>query len=58
MVASGTSFQAPARSPSGSDTITRVSPESWWSKGTSGYWARSVSTAVLKNNDREAPSLE
>jgi hypothetical protein len=26
--------------------------------GLSGYWARSVSMAVLKKSDRELPSLE
>ena len=55
---SGTSRQAPCRSPSGSDTISRVSSESWCSVGLSGYWWRSVETSVLWNSEREQPVLE
>jgi hypothetical protein len=46
-VDSGTSFQAPARSPSGSEATSRDSSETSRRYGLSGYWARSVATSVL-----------
>ena len=57
-VASGTSRQAPRRSPSGSETTSRASSESSWSSGLSGYCSRRVETSVLWNSDRDRPSLE
>ncbi len=55
---SGTSFHAPARSPSGSETTSLASAESWWSTGLSGYWCLSVVTSVEKKSERDLPSLE
>jgi hypothetical protein len=55
---SGTSFQAPARSPSGSETISLDSSETSWKIGLSGYWRRNVATSVEKKSERDTPSLE
>ena len=44
---SGTSFQAPGRSPSGSETTTLVSSESAPSSSSSGWSALNVSMLVL-----------
>ena len=55
---SGTSFHAPARSPSGSETTTLVSSPSAASSLLSGYISLSASMRVLKYSDRESRSLE
>src|SRR5262249_45048682 len=55
---SGTSFQAPGRSPSGSETTSLDSSSSPWSSSFSGYISRSVLTSVLKKRERDFPSLE
>ena len=55
---SGTSRHAPFRSPSGSDTTTRVSSDTRWRSGLSGYWCRRVEMSVLWKSERERPSLE
>ena len=55
---SGTSRQAPARSPSGSETTSRASSDRSCSSGLSGYWWRSVDMSVLWNSDRDCLALE
>ena len=55
---SGTSRQAPSRSPSGSETTSRVSSETSWRSAMSGYRSRSIMMSVLWNSERELPSLE
>jgi hypothetical protein len=57
-VDSGTSSHAPWRSPKGSDTTRRASSESPCSRTLSGKWACKVEMSVLRNSDRETPSLE
>src|SRR6188472_3200519 len=56
--ASGTAFQAPGRSPSGSETTNRVSSPRLCKISTSGCSWRSVATLVEKYSDRLLPSLE
>jgi hypothetical protein len=55
---SGTSFQASLRSPSGSDTTSLLSSASPSIKGYVGCNVRRRGRSVLKNSERDRPSLE